>query len=266
MKTVVLFSIKGAAFALAIASVACQSSSSAAPSDPTGGMAGAGGDTSAMGGSPATGTGGMTAMGTGGAGTAGTGVAGTGAGAMAGTTGASGMGGGSAMGTGGMGASGASGSTGTGGMGAGGMCGKVGTLHPPDPAKPGIYCPFGGPMGMGGSECLIGKEHCCEGNVGEVTMCVAIGTVCPQMKATDWACEDPSDCGAAGMQCCGNGTVVVNANPMCGNYASKMTGTICKATCDSTDTTMCTSDAQCAAGKTCIPFSKAGNQVGGCSK
>ena len=259
MKIVVLASITGAALALAIAGTACQSSSSGG-SPPAG--PGAGGDSS-TGGSGAGAMGGSGAGATGGSGAGAT--AGSGAAAMGGSSAGT-----SAAGGPGVGGMGAAGVTGMGGMaaagmtGAGGMCSKVGTLHPPDPAMPGIYCPFGGPMGMGASHCTIGAEHCCEGAVGEVTMCVKIGSPCPQMKATDWACEDPTDCQPAGMQCCGNGQLKISPDPMCGNFASKMTGTTCKAKCDPMDITMCSSDAECPMGKMCIPFSKAGNQVGGC--
>jgi hypothetical protein len=101
--------------------------------------------------------------------------------------------------------------------------------------------------------------------VGDPTACTPLATACPSTtNYTDWQCEDPSDCGA-GMQCCGDGSIVISPDPMCGNYSSKMTGTTCKAACAPTDITMCTSDGECAAGKTCIPFGKAGNQVGGCS-
>ena len=265
MKTVVLASITGAALALAIAGAACQSSSSS----PAGGPTGAGGDTSTGGtGAGATGgTGAGAAAGTGAGATAGTGAGAMG-GSAAGTTAAGGATGtGGTTGTGGQ---STGGTTGTGGMGAGtgGMCGKPGTLHPPDPdaGAASIYCPFGGPMGMGASHCIAQMEHCCEGAVGEPTMCVPIAMPCPQMKATDWQCEDPSDCGT-GKQCCGNGTVMMNPDPMCANFVSKMTGTVCKSKCDPTnDITMCTSDSECPAGKMCIPFSKAGNQVGGCQK
>ena len=268
MKIVVLASITGAALALAIAGTACQSSSSG-DAPPAGPAAGTVGDSSTGG----TGAAGSTAGSGAGAmgGSSAGGMAGAGAGAMGGSAagtsaaGGPGMGGMGAAGVTGMGGMAAAGMTGAGG-GSGGMCSKVGTLHPPDPAMPGIYCPFGGPMGMGASHCMIGQEHCCEGAVGEVTMCVKIGAPCPQMKATDWACEDPTDCQPAGMQCCGNGQLKISPDPMCGNFASKMTGTTCKAKCDPMDITMCSSDAECPMGKMCIPFSKAGNQVGGCQQ
>ena len=266
MKTVVLASITGAALALAIAGAACQSSSSGGDTSAAAGPTGAGGDATGGTGAGATGGTGAGAMaGSGATAMGGTGV-GTGGTASAGTNAAGGATGGTGPGP-GMGGSSA-GTSSAGGAGAGGMCGKPGTLHPPDPdaGAASIYCPFGGPMGMGASHCIAQMEHCCEGSVGEVTMCVPIASPCPQMKATDWQCEDPSDCGT-GKQCCGNGSVVINADPMCANYASKMTGTTCKTKCDPTmDITMCSADSECPAGKMCIPFSKAGNQVGGCQK
>jgi hypothetical protein len=43
-----------------------------------------------------------------------------------------------------------------------------------------------------------------------------------------------------------------------------MIGTKCQAAGSCTGIQMCTSDGECPAGKTCTPFGKAGNQVGGC--
>ena len=238
-------------------------------------QAGASGTASAgKGGASAAGSGGTTAAGNGGttAGSSGSGTAGssgTGGSGKAGSSsaGAGGTGGASGAGTGG---NPVGGSAGTGG--AGGLCSKVTTLHPPNPdaGAATVYCPFananGGAGGFASVYCQAQTEHCCEGGVGDPTMCLPLATACPQAKPTDWVCEDPSDC-PSGQQCCSNpGASIGLGDPGCGNFASKMTGTLCSPTCDPTSIKMCTSDAECGPGKTCIPFGKAGNQVGGCSK
>ena len=87
---------------------------------------------------------------------------------------------------------------------------------------------------------------------------------------TDWQCEDPvADCPTSAPVCCASGATLELGGTMngmaCQNYASKMTHTACVAAGACTGgIVMCTSDSECTAPQKCTPFSKAGNQVGGC--
>jgi hypothetical protein len=172
---------------------------------------------------------------------------------------------------GGMGGSTTSSTTTTSGTGT--MCKPPGTLHPPNlDAGPGtIYCPFSGVDGGKAEYCMPGTEHCCETPQGATTpsACQPTATACMTGTGyTDWQCEDPvADC-PSGQDCCAAGATLMMGGTMngmaCENYASKMHGTACVAAGSCTGIQMCTSDAECGTGKTCIPFSKAGNQVGGC--
>jgi hypothetical protein len=141
------------------------------------------------------------------------------------------------------------------------MCSTPGTLHPPKMGMPTIYCPFSGVMGGKPQYCTAGTQHCCEPATGTAA-CQPSAMACA-VGDTDWQCQDPvADC-PRGEQCCGSGKLVVNANPMCANYASGFHGTHCAANCAANEIRMCTSDAECG-GKTCIPFKTKGAQVGGC--
>jgi len=182
------------------------------------------------------------------------------------TTSTSGTGG---SGTGGM---GTGGGTGTGGD--AGTCSKVTTLHPPKlDAGPGtIFCPFSSTDGGPNEYCVPGTEHCCETPAGSTTptACQPTATACMTGSGyTDWQCEDPvADC-PTGMDCCataapGKTPSIGLGAPGCGNFAHQMTGTKCQAAGSCVGIQMCTSDGECPAGKTCTPFGKAGNQVGGC--
>jgi hypothetical protein len=117
--------------------------------------------------------------------------------------------------------------------------------------------------------CVAGMQHCCETPEGNATptSCIPTAMTCPSTTGyTDWQCEDPvADCPAATPVCCGTGTLVMGT-PGCGNYASEMHGTSCVATGACSTIILCTSDAECVTfGKTtCVPFEKAGNDVGGC--
>lgn len=194
----------------------------------------------------------------------------SGSGGAAGTGGAAGSGGsitdGGAGGSAGGGTGGSAGG-GTGGSAGGsadaGQCKTPSTLHPPKAGDTAtIYCPFSSTDGGKNDYCTPQTQHCCEGSgAGSTSSCVAAGTACATGD-TDWQCEDPADC-PTGTVCCGTGTLVVNSDPMCANYASHFTGTNCAASCAAGEITMCTSDGECG-GKTCVPFETKGNQVGGC--
>jgi hypothetical protein len=68
------------------------------------------------------------------------------------------------------------------------------------------------------------------------------------------------------MECCSNqGASLGLAMPGCANFASKLTATSCAAKCSPTQFRLCTSDMECGAGKKCVPFTKAGTELGGCS-
>ncbi len=211
------------------------------------------------------GGGGTVAFGGGGtgnkAGTGGTGTGGSATGGMGGS--ATGGVGGSA--TGGVG--GGTGGTGTGGSGTGGdagQCKTPTTLHPPsaDAGTQTLYCPFSGVDGGKNDYCDTATQHCCEPKSGTAS-CTPKATPCGATE-TDWECEDPvADC-PSGQVCCGSGTIVKNPDPNCANYATGFTGTHCATSCTATEITMCTSPAECTGGKTCLPFSTKGNQVGGC--
>jgi hypothetical protein len=136
-------------------------------------------------------------------------------------------------------------------------CKKPTTLHPPSGSMT-IYCPFSGTMNV---SCTKLTQHCCEPSTGN-SMCVAIATPCTAGN-TDWQCQDPTDC-TPGQVCCGTGTLVKSADPNCANFATGFHGTHCAASCTSAEIEMCTADAECSNGKTCVPFGTKGAQVGGC--
>ncbi len=150
-----------------------------------------------------------------------------------------------------------------------GTCSKIGTLHPPsaDAGTSTIFCPFSA-SGDAGKDiyCTAKSQHCCETPAGStLSTCEALGTACPVAKSTDWQCEDPSaDCPSATPVCCAAGATIGLGATGCGNFASKMTGTTCVAAGGCTGITICTADAECPTGQHCTPFTKAGNQVGGC--
>jgi hypothetical protein len=157
--------------------------------------------------------------------------------------------------------------TGTGGT---GNCSKIGTLHPPMAgATDTLYCPFSGVDGGMNMLCNPTQQHCCETPQGATmpSMCVPNATACMTGTGyTDWQCEDPvADCkDATKPVCCAPGASIGLGMPGCGNFAHTMTHTTCVATGMCTGITMCTSDGECPNGQHCTPFSKAGNQVGGC--
>ncbi len=73
-------------------------------------------------------------------------------------------------------------------------------------------------------------------------------------------CTDP-----ANPVCCAPGASIGLGTPGCGNFAHTMKNTVCvasQAACSGI--IMCTNNNECPSGQTCTPFSKAGNQVGGC--
>lgn len=141
------------------------------------------------------------------------------------------------------------------------MCTAPGKLYPPKGNGPNLYCPFAAAMGMKSVYCQGGTQHCCEPKMG-MSACDPLAMACAPTD-TDWQCEDPIDC-PKGQQCCGSGKLVINANPMCANYASGFHGTHCAAQCAGNEITMCTSNGECG-GKTCVPFKTKGNSVGGCN-
>ncbi len=231
-----------ASIAALVMVVACSSSSNGSGS---GGAAGSTGGGAGTGGSHTGGTGG----GTGGSGVGGTGGSATGGGGTGGSETDAGNTGG--------------GGTGGGGTGGTGGCSTPGTLHPPnaDAGTATLYCPFSGVDGGTNAYCDTTTEHCCEPKSGTAA-CTPTGVACATGD-TDWQCEDPSECGS-GQKCCGKGTFVASTDPSCANYATGFTGTYCAASCQATEIVMCTSNAECTSGKTCVPFKSKGNQVGAC--
>lgn len=205
--------------------------------------------------------------------TSSSGSGGGGASVTSSSTGSGGMGAGGAGETGGSGGIGGSTSNGTGGSGGAAQCSNPGTLHPPKlDAGPGsIYCPFSGVDGGPNEYCIPASEHCCETPAGAIPSgCDPIGTACGVGSGyTDWQCEDPiADCTLPNGDCCAPGATlelggVVNGKT-CGNYAKGMTKAICVPLGSCVGIQLCTSDNECPAGKTCTPFTKSGNQVGGC--
>lgn len=198
-------------------------------------------------------------MGVGTGGTAGTG--GTG-GAFPGTGGTGGTGGAGGVGGGGM-----TGMSGTGGVANGGSsgstCAPATSLHPPDPTAGSktIVCPTyqsGAPP-----RCDHTAEHCCQPKPTTPGTCAPSATSCATGEL-DWACQDPADCGA-GMACCGSGSLVVSADPKCANEVTGFAGTMCAAACPSGSLTLCSSNAECAAGHSCVPFVASTVEVGACS-
>jgi hypothetical protein len=154
-----------------------------------------------------------------------------------------------------------------------GTCKPPGTLHPPKlDAGANLYCPFSGVDGGKAEYCNAAQEHCCETPQGAATpsMCVPNATACMTGTGyTDWQCEDPvSDC-PTGMICCAPGATIGLGGMMngmqCQNFAHMMTHTACVANFAAcSGIVMCTNSSECPNGQMCIPFSKAGNQVGGC--
>jgi hypothetical protein len=55
----------------------------------------------------------------------------------------------------------------------------------------------------------------------------------------------------------------VNGQTCTGHYAQYMAGTACEPSCAAGELTICTANAQCP-GQTCVPFRKAGYEVGAC--
>ena len=141
-------------------------------------------------------------------------------------------------------------------------CSAPAKLYPPKQGvAKSLYCPFSGAMGMKAQYCQGGTEHCCEPKTGQAD-CQALATACPNGD-TDWQCEDPvADC-PKGQQCCASGTLVINPDQSCANYATGFHGTHCAANCAGNEIQICTSTGECS-GKTCIPFKAKGNSVGGC--
>lgn len=163
-------------------------------------------------------------------------------------------------------ASSAESSSASSGAGGGAPCSPPSKLIPPkaDAGAQTLYCPFSGADGGPNVDCNPGTEHCCEPKMGEA-LCEPTATPCADPKATDWHCEDPvADC-PTGQVCCGTGTLMKNPDPMCANFASGFKGTHCAASCTAIEIEMCTDDAECGAGKTCLPFRTKGAQVGGCN-
>ena len=241
-------------FLVAAASVLLGGVASCSAGDSGGSGSGAG-----SGGSPFGGLGGVA---TGGAANGGSG-GGMGGSSMGGSSmGGSSMGG-SSMGGSSMGGSSMGGSSmgGTGGA----TCKTPTTLHPPKSGTTdNIYCPFSGADGGKNDYCASGSEHCCEPKAtGSVSTCQPLSQPC-DTGDTDWQCQDPvADC-PTGQKCCGTGTVVKNSDPTCANYAQGFMGTHCAQSCDLGEVEMCTSDSECTAPKTCLPFGTKGAQVGAC--
>ena len=152
-----------------------------------------------------------------------------------------------------------------------GSCSNVSTLHPPSPdaGTATIYCPFSSVGDAGNQRCQSGTQHCCEtpSGSGSPSSCESAATPCAIPRSVDWGCQDPvADCkDGAKPVCCAAGATIGLGAPGCGNFARSMTGTACVAASACTGIVMCTDDSECPAGKTCIPFSKAGAQVGGCN-
>ncbi len=162
----------------------------------------------------------------------------------------------------------------TGGTG-GSTCEAASTLFPPKipdgGGPPDFYCPFSKVDGGSSMYCLSATEECCEttADAGIPSSCQPLtGGTCAA-GSTIWQCDDPAECPSATPVCCalGNGTknpVIEETAGCTDHYASEMTGTKCVATGACTTIVMCTSDAECTGGMTCLPFRKAGNSVGGC--
>ena len=98
-------------------------------------------------------------------------------------------------------------------------------------AGPGNHCPWG--------------EHCCTNANTNAHVCAAscdAGTV-------DIACFSNAEC-ASGLQCCGNGNVDTTSckYPVVGSF----TGTLCAASCSSSEFVECWSNVECGA-KVCTP-------------
>ena len=168
------------------------------------------------------------------------------------------------MGTGGSGGGAGSSGGGAGGASSGGtggssgQCSKPGSLHTNT-----IYCPFSATGGGKNLYCTPGTQHCCEGlTSGDVSTCEAAATACPA-NWTDWVCQKDADCGG-GVRAARRRLWSKNTDQSCANYASKFHATQCEATCATGEVHMCTADADCGSGKTCLPFSTKGAQVGGC--
>jgi hypothetical protein len=171
-------------------------------------------------------------------------------------------------------------SVGAGGSGAGGSpaCKPPGKLYPPKAGESAtIYCPFSAVDGGKNQYCTPNADptqaqHCCETAAGDPTPsgCVdGLATACTA-GSVDWQCEDPvADClDSANPVCCASGATLMLGGMMggmaCENYATGMTGTSCVAAGQCNGIIMCTNSNECPNNMTCTPFSKAGNQVGGC--
>jgi hypothetical protein len=130
-----------------------------------------------------------------------------------------------------------------------------------DAAAVGLHCPNVSDAGKPAT-CAPG-EHCCEqSSAARVPSTCALSCAGADAEA-DWACQDPSQCGAGGSSCCGIG--VVKPQPGCGfARISAFAGTRCATTCMPGEFTVCEMSSECAAGQTCVPARARGGELGVC--
>jgi hypothetical protein len=151
--------------------------------------------------------------------------------------------------------------------GSGGTCGSTPTLHEDPPGS--IYCNYG-PDG-GDLSCSGGRECCLGGATGPSTfaadVCEGVGSGCPNGGLVDAGgspgipveCNQVADCTANGnsgaVACCLQNATTPSVAAGC-TYprATLGSGIVCEdSPCAGGESTICSSQADCPAGKTCTP-------------
>lgn len=152
-------------------------------------------------------------------------------------------------------------------------CGSMPKLFPSDGGVGSLFCGYP-PGDAGDLYCNGGAQTCCLGGADgdggfAAPACEPLpaqpdGGLCTNGNpAPELDCESVADC-PSGQVCCMTGPNPPSLDTECGYYkASDVTGTHCAASCLTTETRICESQAECASG-TCTPFKALILQLGFC--
>jgi hypothetical protein len=145
-------------------------------------------------------------------------------------------------------------------------CSAPPTLHVEDGGPGTLFCPFGPDAGAP-VWCDPGVTLCCiygmdDAGVFPPSEC-ASGACTNGPAPAAIACEDQNDC-PGGDVCCANALVAQDV--ACGYYFGHgLTATTCRPTaCIAGEVVICSSDSECTAPQTCVPFKEKGIQWGFC--
>jgi hypothetical protein len=142
------------------------------------------------------------------------------------------------------------------------------SFHPSPDAGP--YCPFqAGDAAF--SSCSLGQK-CCEplSADGGPSTCINGNQSCPQ-GVTSWECDEKSDCMGQNV-CCIQANGALKEDGLCIGQAfvTQVTGSVCKSACSgvvdggTSEAPLCSGQADCPNGTTCLKFSKQSKQLGVC--